>query len=374
MNKLSDKEITHLINQDIPYDSEDGLDSDDMNNDDDFDTFCNNVLNENDNDALFDLLNEQFGQFNTPLDSAVVFNEPADDDDLNVVTINSEPSIFNINSTIFDISNSQASSSSSSVISNVINSNPSSRCIREKKTLPIPQLNTNSQTKKKPIIVKNVRWSTGNLSQIPCSFQGNTDLPENIIQLETPLQIFKYFFTDDLNNHICDESQKYNTQNNINNPIQITSDDLNKFIGVLNLMSIVNITNVRHYWCSVLGNPLIKDTMTVNKFEKIRQCLHFNDNTLNTVGPNRDKLFKIRPILETLKKRFLTVPLEENLSVDEQLCSTLVLHNRQEVLLRYIFLTNLINGDINFVYYVEYLGLHITLKSAVVKKIKNVFV
>jgi len=62
--------------------------------------------------------------------------------------------------------------------------------------------------------------------------------------------------------------------------------------------------------------------MTVNKFEKIRQTIHFNDNNLNSMGPNRDKLFKIRPVIETLRKRFLTVPLEENLSVDEQLCST----------------------------------------------------
>lgn len=52
----------HLINQDIPCDSEDGLNSvgDSINNGDDFDTFCNTVLDENDNNALFDLLNERF--------------------------------------------------------------------------------------------------------------------------------------------------------------------------------------------------------------------------------------------------------------------------------------------------------------------------
>lgn len=87
-------------------------------------------------------------------------------------------------------------------------------------------------------------------------------------------------------------------------------------------MSLVNITNVRHYWCPTLGNDLVKETMTVNKFEKIRQTIHFNDNSLISMVPNRDKLYNIRPVIETLRKRFLTVPLEENLSVDEQLCST----------------------------------------------------
>lgn len=101
------------FSQNIPYDSEIGLDSDgDTMNNDDFDTFYNNVLDENDNKALFDLLNEQFGQFNTPLDSAVVYNEPADDDNLNVVIINSELFASYTNSTIFSTSNIQYSNSS----------------------------------------------------------------------------------------------------------------------------------------------------------------------------------------------------------------------------------------------------------------------
>lgn len=83
MNKLSDKEIIHLINQDIPSDSEDGLDSDGGSmgsNDDDWNNFYNNVLNTNDDDELDNLLNEQFSQFDTPLDASVVFNEPDNDD------------------------------------------------------------------------------------------------------------------------------------------------------------------------------------------------------------------------------------------------------------------------------------------------------
>lgn len=91
---------------------------------------------------------------------------------------------------------------------------------------------------------------------------------------------------------------------------------------MLTLMSLVNITNIRHYWCPSLGNNLVQETMTVNKFEKIRQTIHFNDNNLISMGPNRDKLFKIWPVIEALRKIFLTISLEENLSVDEQFCST----------------------------------------------------
>jgi len=54
----------------------------------------------------------------------------------------------------------------------------------------------------------------------------------------------------------------------------------------------------------------------------LKQLDNDNDNTLNSMGPKRDKLFKIRPVIETLRTRFLTVPLEEIVSVAEQLCST----------------------------------------------------
>jgi len=71
-----------------------------------------------------------------------------------------------------------------------------------------------------------------------------------------------------------------------------------------------------------LGNDLIKATMTINIFEKIRAKLHFNDNLSTSTGPDRDKIHKIRPLIETLKKRFSSIPIEENLAVDEQICST----------------------------------------------------
>lgn len=40
----------------------------------------------------------------------------------------------------------------------------------------------------------------------------------------------------------------------------------------------------------------------------------------------RDRLFKTRPVFEALKRRFLSVPMEECLSLDEQMCSTKARH------------------------------------------------
>jgi hypothetical protein len=42
-------------------------------------------------------------------------------------------------------------------------------------------------------------------------------------------------------------------------------------------------------------------------FEKIRSNLHFKDNLLTSTGSNKDKIHKIKPILETIKKRFCSL-------------------------------------------------------------------
>ncbi|XP_067142488.1 piggyBac transposable element-derived protein 2-like [Centruroides vittatus] len=64
--------------------------------------------------------------------------------------------------------------------------------------------------------------------------------------------------------------------------------------------------------------------MALNKFEKIRQFLHFNDNSklLPRTDPNADRIFKIRPVIDALNTTSSKVPLEKNLCVDEQMCST----------------------------------------------------
>ena len=56
--------------------------------------------------------------------------------------------------------------------------------------------------------------------------------------------------------------------------------------------------------------------MTINKFEQTTLYLHYNDNSSEN---GKDRLHKIRPLVDLLKHEFLKIPMEENLSIDEQL-------------------------------------------------------
>lgn len=174
----------------------------------------------------------------------------------------------------------------------------------------------------------------GVLSSQNVNFTGNTELSDEILKLSSPYQIFKYFFYDDLFDHIVYETLLYSKQIDPDSNFKIISNDIKKYLGVCILMSLVNISNIRKYWSPNLGNKVIQETLSINQFEKNRRFIHFNnnDNMLPKDHPGHDRLHRIRPIMETLKKKIRTIPLEESLSIDEQLCSTKARHYLKQYL------------------------------------------
>ena len=61
--------------------------------------------------------------------------------------------------------------------------------------------------------------------------------------------------------------------------------------------------------------------MPRNWFRSIYEFLHFNDNTFhNPSDPDRDRLYKIRPVVEYLVSKSKTVYTpEQHVSIDEEL-------------------------------------------------------
>ncbi|CAK1592496.1 unnamed protein product [Parnassius mnemosyne] len=181
-----------------------------------------------------------------------------------------------------------------------------------------------------------VTWRRTNLTTIQNiqNFPQSIQYPNKILELSTPYQFFSYFFTQELRDKIQTESNLYATQKNLSNPFVISRNDLNKFLGILIYSSIVKNPNFRLYWSDQYGYEPIKSTMTQKHFEKICSVLHFNDNTthLPQDHPNHDRLHKIRPVIDELNTRYATVPLEQRLSLDEQMCATKMGHYMKQYL------------------------------------------
>ena len=64
--------------------------------------------------------------------------------------------------------------------------------------------------------------------------------------------------------------------------------------------------------------------MTVNRFDKIKRFFHCNDNSkiVPKDHPEFDKLFKVRPVLDSVQKKCKQIPQEEKHSIDEQMIAT----------------------------------------------------
>lgn len=68
--------------------------------------------------------------------------------------------------------------------------------------------------------------------------------------------------------------------------------------------------------------------MAVNRFEAIRAVLHFNNNEnhLPKDRPDYDRLHKIRPVIDHLNHTFSSIPIDQRLSIDKQMCTTKIAH------------------------------------------------
>lgn len=317
--QLFDREIVQLLENEPPYDSEDDLESGDEQG-----------IYIDDNIIGLEALDK--------------FLENIDDDELDpfLNSINLLDSNLDINIDMGDVECEPDGPSIS--LPNFISVQPHAK----NEIYKTPDLKIKNLRKKPkldvttpPFVVKpqpkiknkkkqklDISWKREKLSTQNVEFTGNFELSDEILNLNTPYQIFGYFFQDDLIEHIVYETLIYSVQINPNKNFKIISNDVKKYLGVCLLMGLVNISNIRKYWSPNLGNQIIQETMSVNQFEQIRQFIHFNNN--NNMLPKghagHDRLHKIRPVMETLKKRFVSIPLEEALSIDEQLCSTKARH------------------------------------------------
>lgn len=177
----------------------------------------------------------------------------------------------------------------------------------------------------------NLRWKKKNLqlNEQQLRFLGNENLSTDILELDTPIQIFLFLFSKDLIDLVATQTNLYIVQKDPNNSFRVSTTDIQQFIGIVYIMSLIHLPRVTSHWNGTIGTPIIQEIMPVKMFEKIRQFIHFNDNSQNLPRehPEFDRLFKLRPLVQKLNQTFSKVPLEQYLCVDEQICSTKARNN-----------------------------------------------
>jgi len=129
--------------------------------------------------------------------------------------------------------------------------------------------------------------------------------PEGAIGFDmcnTPTDVFMVFMESILDDLVY-QTNLYGTQNN--KTLRIQREDMLIFIGINFFMGYHSVPSYKDYWSTSpdLGVKLISNAMPRNTFEKILVNLHCNDN--KSLPPNnKDKLFKLRPIIDKLNVSF----------------------------------------------------------------------
>lgn len=91
---------------------------------------------------------------------------------------------------------------------------------------------------------------------------------------DDPFSVFKQFVDDEILDLIVDQTNLYPNWRNCN------KDEIHKLLDVLIIMGICPLPQRQMYWSNnhMYGSPVIKNTMSRDRFDCLMKCLHFQNN------------------------------------------------------------------------------------------------
>ena len=169
-----------------------------------------------------------------------------------------------------------------------------------------------------------LRWRKRETVQYNTTYKGRAFSSPTRTRNDT-IPVFKQMFDDQLIDHLVEQTNLYSVQSR-GTSIAVDHNEMEQYIGLLVMMSIIKLPQIRMYWAKETRLPCIADVMSINRFEKIKQFFHCNDNEKNLppTDDNFDKLYKVRPVIDSLLKKCEQIPQEKHHSVDEQIIPTKV--------------------------------------------------
>ena len=144
-------------------------------------------------------------------------------------------------------------------------------------------------------------WQQGNSSDLTREYEYLGPEHEFPNSLKQPLQYFRLFFTDEFMQLLVYQSNLYSAQVNPNKFLNITTEELEQWLGIEIYFLISKLPNTRMHWSKQLGSfqSVVADVMSRNRWEEIKLKLHMVDNsTLDSNKP--DNLFKVWPMVDHL--------------------------------------------------------------------------
>mgnify|MGYP002224293578 CR=1 FL=1 len=156
------------------------------------------------------------------------------------------------------------------------------------------------------------------------NFVSPTGVNHNLCVGSSEIEYFSLFVNQDFCDHIAKETNKYAIQcqsKKADSKWEETNGiEIQAYLGILIYMGMVDLPEIRDYFIDdFCVCPIVRQAMTLRRFEKISQYLHLNDEEIRPkIGEqNYDFLYKVRPALDIIKKYGHHYKPGRDLSVDE---------------------------------------------------------
>ena len=172
---------------------------------------------------------------------------------------------------------------------------------------PNPEVNNQNKERR--------RWRKNSQSKEKRMFR--SDQIEDANTTTNSADAFLIFFDAEVVDRLVFETNLYCTKKGkVGN---ILKDEMYVFFGINVMMGYHRLPSLRHYWMNgdYISVCAIRRAMTRDRFQYILGNLHVNDNAKLD---RRDKIYKVRPLVEALNERFRDkrAP-SQHLSVDESM-------------------------------------------------------
>jgi len=152
------------------------------------------------------------------------------------------------------------------------------------------------------------------------TFHGEEKITGTLPANPTAFDFFSLYFDDDIIDLIVAETNRYADQYISRNEIAPHSpvktwqptdrDEMKTFLGLATLMGIVFKPRLSMYWStdSIYKTDIFGSCIACDRFLLWLKFLYFSDNDLfDAKDPNRDRLFKIRPLVSVICDRCANV-------------------------------------------------------------------